>query len=671
MDNKEKLNVRFDLKQGVYILTRGADTIIKSISDYNYDEKSMEQRRTEIEKELLGLREAPSELKKQLDVALYDALEEFDNIHGTSYRQAYFKTTTMQISTTVSEKTKDFQKRFKAEKAKALEDAGMSIEYGLSLAGGNLDFSKRLQAFKLALLQRKNGIGINFNSKSEGLDPIYTGSDKPVKTEKTSKLPKVQDIKTMAMERLKGVQTALQEQFAKLKSVDLTSKLKMGAKKGESKPEPKVNPGQQPKVNHVQPPNAEPVQQPVQQPVQTPKQQPVQQPVQPQKPEPKPQPKPQVKQQPKQQPKSQQKSGSQNKSKASNTPKKESRKEKTIRLRREAANQKKAKLKGKKEAQRRVLEAKKASGETRKQKEARAAREAQLKNEAKLSTRIKKLVLGKKSGSKNQEEHLVKRFTRTLKDKADSIRNKVHIPEILKEKKRIAGAVGAIILAGAIGITAYTMNSNRGTADYQDPSTNVTQTTETPTDNTTYQPGTVENLGATTNTDTTPAPSASTTTPSTGTPSTTTPGTENNNPGKEDDGSVPGGVQTPATNENSDRDEYLSSVRVGSTMNIQEGRYFECPDGTGNYGYFENYQDGAKELTIIGISTYEGYTAIRDSSVSLKDLKEQYPDAKFSYHFVCRHPDGRTTILGWLTEDSMQQTKDGQNNIHLQMDEER
>lgn len=183
MDNKEKLNVRFDLKQGAYILTRGTDTIIKSISDYNYDEKSMEERRTEIEKELLGLREAPSQLKKQIDVALYDALEEVDRINGTNYREAYFKATTMQISTTVSENKKDYQRRIKSEKAKKLEDAGISIEYDLSLTGGNLDFAKRLQAFKLALLQRNNGIGISFSKKTEGLDPVYTGSDKPVKTE--------------------------------------------------------------------------------------------------------------------------------------------------------------------------------------------------------------------------------------------------------------------------------------------------------------------------------------------------------------------------------------------------------------------------------------------------------------------------------------------------------
>ena len=32
--------------------------------------------------------------------------------------------------------------------------------------------------------------------------------------------------------------------------------------------------------------------------------------------------------------------------------------------------------------------------------------------------------------------------------------------------------------------------------------------------------------------------------------------------------------------------EYLSSVRVGASMNIESGKYFECPDGTGNYGYF-------------------------------------------------------------------------------------
>lgn len=79
-------------------------------------------------------------------------------------------------------------------------------------------------------------------------------------------------------------------------------------------------------------------------------------------------------------------------------------------------------------------------------------------------------------------------------------------------------------------------------------------------------------------------------------------------------------------------------------MKIENGKYFASPDGTGNFGLFENYTDGVKELTIIDVITKDGVIVVKDPNVSLYDLKQQYPDAKFSYHFVCRHPDGKQQL---------------------------
>lgn len=99
-----------------------------------------------------------------------------------------------------------------------------------------------------------------------------------------------------------------------------------------------------------------------------------------------------------------------------------------------------------------------------------------------------------------------------------------------------------------------------------------------------------------------------------------------------------------------DSTAYLESVRVGSRMKIDKGKYFENPDGSGNYGMFENHVGEAKILSRIGIATNEGYFSISSEDVSLLELKQKYPDAKFSYHFV----DDAGHILGWLTSESFE-----------------
>ena len=59
----------------------------------------------------------------------------------------------------------------------------------------------------------------------------------------------------------------------------------------------------------------------------------------------------------------------------------------------------------------------------------------------------------------------------------------------------------------------------------------------------------------------------------------------------------------------------------------------------------------AKIISQIGIATDDGYISVTTDDVTLLELKEKYPDAKFSYHIV----DEKGHILGWLTSESLQE----------------
>ena len=138
-------------------------------------------------------------------------------------------------------------------------------------------------------------------------------------------------------------------------------------------------------------------------------------------------------------------------------------------------------------------------------------------------------------------------------------------------------------------------------------------------------------------------------------------------------------VQQVEEGEKDEKVEYLSSIRVGTAMNISSGKFFASPEGQGNFGRFENYVEGVKEINMIDVMTDTQYITIKDPNISLYELKQQYPNAKFSYHIVCRNADGTTTVLGWLTEESFEQNKDQevqeeqaiQNAVDLDFEEER
>lgn len=233
--------------------------------------------------------------------------------------------------------------------------------------------------------------------------------------------------------------------------------------------------------------------------------------------------------------------------------------------------------------------------------------------------------------AKEMKKEAVVRFTRKLRDAQDSIRNKAHMPKLTGPQKKIAGVAAAFALVGAIGLGVAATQANAD-ATARIPVTPTVPIAEAM-ESTRPELGDIDHfvnidkLGHKNNLSTNGVQE-----------------TEQKAPEVEQEKS-----------EEEQKREYLSSIRVGSNMKIESGKYFASPDGTGNYGHFENYTDGVKQITIIDVITRDGVIVVKDSDVSLYDLKQQYPDAKFSYHLVCVRSDGSKTTLGWLTENSMEQ----------------
>lgn len=89
-------------------------------------------------------------------------------------------------------------------------------------------------------------------------------------------------------------------------------------------------------------------------------------------------------------------------------------------------------------------------------------------------------------------------------------------------------------------------------------------------------------------------------------------------------------------------------IKVGARIKINEGKFFETPEGTGRFGRFENHTECEKLITKIGVKTQDGYISISSQDLDLADLKQIYPEAEFSYHI--EDEDGQR--LGWINNKS-------------------
>lgn len=771
MRSKDILNINVDLEKGEYVLSRydGEQTIVIPINngeEREYKKAHIDARR----KEIIGTKYVPKEREKQIDVGLYDALSEFDKKYGTEFAKKYFEITIEQIPYTgLSEKARDRKIRANISKMSKFIEARMNINYNLNIfnMSKKLSIFDRLQAIRVALAQKVNGIQVNLNKpkRTPNILPEYTEDlskeeqeideiIQSIRTEREETFARTEPEETntiiepenqtaeqhspeaervtepevveqkiedssnrepiiidgneedlslikvgTAMQIDSGKyfqsanETGLYGHFEKLQNVKKEiSKIVIITKKGEliladkneslyelKQKYPEATFSYQFSCRYQD--NSTSIlgwttdisKAKVEKQEQTPI---IEQTTE-ESAEQSESPKVQYEQKTK-------KELSRVKSRqAYKKAAREAKKMKNIyqtkqkdttrpvktqeQIQAEARARKQAKAQKNAEAMRvarqQAAEQKKLKEEQERAEQERIAKEEQAKKDARLSSRVKRIILGKKD-AEIQEEHIVKRFTRKLKDQRDSIRNKVHIPKA--NKRTLAGAVGAVCIVAAIGLSIAGFGNN-GTSK-----TEVNQPTIESTYNVSTETAAPSESQSSEEKDYTEAikqairfeendkiqAGASITEETVTKTEESTPVIEENTEKTEETAT--------SVEENTEKDvedatvtdssiDYLSSVKVGATMNIEEGKYFECPDGTGDFGYFENQPDGTKEISIIGITTSKGYFSTTDTSMNLYELKQMFPDAKFSYHFICRYEDGSTKTLGWLTENSIEQ----------------
>lgn len=654
------LRVSVNMKQGVYIISEddGQKEIRVPMSG-KYD-KIERNRRIQALKNYPTF--TPEEKSKMLDFGLYDALGEFDAQYGTSYAKRYFDTTTKQIPLTgVSEKQRAYEKRATDIKSKEFADAGISFQYNVSLFGGpkEMSFGERLRVIGQALTQRKNGVKVQLSDSKQPLLPPPSVQQEEIEDD----IPPMPDEET-----LKKIREEIANEKTKSEERELQSK----SNPVESIPQVQIpqeridellNPNQRNvdemlqniRVEEAQ--NSEVVINPAvaelqaalsgrrvastSRDTQTPKKK-------------------------------------ISRSKAIQASKKAKRDAGKLKNRYEGMQQAVAERKARatdpeqlrlaaerraaKEEQRRIAEEQRKAAEAeqkRAEAERKRAEQEQKRQEAEKNKPKNRILALMGRGPKVEEGSFKARFTRKLKDKKDSIRNKKFLPNLTHKQRKIAKAATIVGLTAALALTAgigtYKL-LNSHTVNVKGP---------------TNRPATVETVKPDQNVDKDGIDyilgEHGTQTP-TQTPSTQTPSKEEqvkpSNLGGEE--VKPGAPVQEETNQGGSQEqdskrEYLSSIKVGAALNIDSGRYFETPEGQGNYGHFENFTNGVKRIQFIDVMTNDGCIIIKDDSVNLWELKQQYPDAKFSYHIVYENEDGTTRPLGWLTSES--QELDQQRNI--------
>ncbi len=94
----------------------------------------------------------------------------------------------------------------------------------------------------------------------------------------------------------------------------------------------------------------------------------------------------------------------------------------------------------------------------------------------------------------------------------------------------------------------------------------------------------------------------------------------------------------------------FSQIKIGSRVTINNGNFFETATGEGKSGSFEKQDKGPRVLSLINIVTKNGNNILiqNGDDRNLYELKNRYPNAKFSYHFTDVHGNA----YGWVTKDS-------------------
>lgn len=597
------LRVSVNIKQGVYIISEDdGKKIIEVPMNGMYSKENAIAIREEIKKSNRHI--VAKEKLESIDVGLYQALKQYDSQYGTNHSYNYADALGREIlDSFYSIRDKDYKEKMAEIRGKELEKAGINIQYNVSLfsKAKRLGLGEHIQAVRQAFKQKRNGAKVQVSNSKK---PLLEAPAIIDKEEDIPAMPNAEVLRKMKQEEKTKVQPIVSSEPPKAEPIIVIDP-KAKAPQPESKGTPVVQGINEEKEDEFvigDAMNGRRVAAVTRPP--------------------------------------------QEKKKLSRSKSIQASKK----AQREAGKMKnrykdviKAKAEKRAEAERRAAEGPKPKAEI-KPEQIVPPEPDPIVEEPKIEEKKpeRKLVLSSKGAIAHE---YVTRFTRKIKDQADSIRNKIHIPKMNPTKIKGATTVTAIALTAALGIGAIAglhgylesrQNAHKDDAKGPQIVEQVKRDPNVDKDGIEYI---LENNKTQTQT---PTKDLSTQTP-TQTPVTQAP--------------VQGEGQT-QTSEQDDQKEYLSSIKVGTALNITSGKYFETPEGQGNYGYFENFTDGTKIIQYIDVMTDEGYIIIKDDSVSLYELKQQYPNAKFSYHMVCQSKDGTTRTLGWLTEDSLDQNKE-------------
>lgn len=678
------IKVSVDMKRGVYLIRGdGEDKVVEMPIKGHYDKSTVNTIREEIKK---PRRFIPSEKLKLVDVGVYNALREYDRKYETDYANKYVDVTTKQISysSVIDKNNRNYEKRQTEIKSREFESNGIDVEYNLSLFSGfgNMSIKDRFQAFKSALVQRKNGVRVQFKN------------DKQLLLEAPAQDLKVEEVENPIIQNVMQSASRTEEREEVIEAVEpktivpnspsfeeimgispLLPKMATSKKIEELKeiPEISVTPGiEEPPVTSV-PPVHIPVPEP---PVQTINQ----------TPEPLVPPviegtQPQIIQEgvsdntvalnvsggkefnhKSGESKNLQLQGKKkiSRSKAIQAAKKAERESKQMK------NLYQAKIKAKAEKRKLAEEREKLGPKPKKEKQQGPQPPKQTppvpptppKPPVRKPERVKpnviaslrNIVLSKETIQQGKMQ--VSRFTGKIKEKAGKVYSnklKPHKRTIARATTLLAGVAltTAIVATGARLATNVLENYNTNIEPDAPKIEQVVQVSQENIQHEAINRADFKDIRHTMNregnnqehtvadeTQATIEQEAEKETP----------------PVKEQE-------QQTGQERQDDTKQYLSSIKVGAALNINNGKFFETPEGQGNYGRFENYTDGVKTISMIEIMTRDGYKIVKDSESNLYQLKQQYPDAKFSYHIVFERTDGTKTTLGWLTEDSLEQNQ--------------
>lgn len=86
-------------------------------------------------------------------------------------------------------------------------------------------------------------------------------------------------------------------------------------------------------------------------------------------------------------------------------------------------------------------------------------------------------------------------------------------------------------------------------------------------------------------------------------------------------------------------------------FNLSEGTYWESPDGTGAHGEIKP-EEGSLFVTDVDVLDENGFKHYGSSDgLSINEIKENHPNAKFSYHINRMYGD-KEWICGWVTDEA-------------------